>query len=262
MSALALQSFGFEGQTVRVLERDAMPWFVAQDVCACLSIANHKDAVARLDDDEKGVGITDTLGGEQQVLIVSESGLYALIFKSRKAEAVRFRKWVTGVVLPTLRRTGSYALMPAANDAVAVRPLENLETQAGREQARILLVAVRETRCIFGNSAAGALWIKLGFPPPDHVALPAGWQPSKKYLFAPDVNVARWRDQRLIEGEPEDSETTGDLYQDFRAWCERRGIRAMDHSTFGKNLNALGVAVHYANGSHRMGVRLDRNSPP
>jgi prophage antirepressor-like protein len=87
------------------------PWFVAKDVCEVLGIANHNDAIGRLDDDEKGeVGITDPIGRKQLMAVVYESGLYALIFTSRKEEAKAFRKWVTSEVLPSIRKTGAYRL--------------------------------------------------------------------------------------------------------------------------------------------------------
>lgn len=258
MSALALQSFGFEGTTVRVMDQAGAPWFVAQDVCAVLEITKYRDVVAKLDEDERASTIVDTLGGPQTMIIVSESGLYALIFKSRKPAAVRFRKWVTAELLPVLRVTGKYLMPSAANDQPpSGKPLENLETQAGREQARIMLVAIRETRCIFGNGAAGALWIKLGFPPPEHVALPKGWEPSPKYLFTIDADVALWKDSRLVETAPDATPIeTSKLFADYRAWCDRRLREPMDHSTFGKNLSALGVAVSYNGGSWRLGVKL------
>lgn len=99
--------------SVRVVMIDGEPWFVAVDVCRILEISNSRDAVARLDDDEKAdVGITDTSSnGVQQrrtVTAISESGLYALIFTSRKPEAKKFRKWVTHEVLPSIRKTGAY----------------------------------------------------------------------------------------------------------------------------------------------------------
>ncbi len=106
-----LMTFEFESAAVRtVVDEDGAPLWVGKDVCACLGIANHKDALAGLDEDErKGVGITDPLGKNPQVMVaVNESGLYALIFKSRKAVAKRFRKWVTAEVLPAIRRAGGY----------------------------------------------------------------------------------------------------------------------------------------------------------
>ena len=94
---------------VRVIMRDDNPWFVAKDVCECLTIANTSDALSRLDDDEKGIGKADTLGGTQDVMLISESGLYTLIMRSNKPEAKEFRKWVTSEVLPSIRKSGVYA---------------------------------------------------------------------------------------------------------------------------------------------------------
>jgi prophage antirepressor-like protein len=98
-------------QPIRVEMINGEPWFRGKDVCKALGISNHKDALSRLDDDErKGVGITDPLGGTQVATFVCESGLYNLIFQSRKPEARAFRKWVTSEVLPTIRRTGGYSM--------------------------------------------------------------------------------------------------------------------------------------------------------
>lgn len=106
----AVMPFSFEEQAVRVLTREGEPWFVLADVCAVLEIAYHRDAAARLDEDERGSVVVDTPGGPQETIGINESGLYTLILTSRKAEAKRFRKWVTTEVLPSIRKTGSYAL--------------------------------------------------------------------------------------------------------------------------------------------------------
>lgn len=108
--------FDFETNAVRVVLRDGAPWFVAADVCRVLEISKHRDAVARLDDDERGSVLVDTLGGQQSMAAVDESGLFALILTSRKPAAKRFRKWVTAEVLPALRRDGFYGL-PAEDRA-------------------------------------------------------------------------------------------------------------------------------------------------
>ena len=109
-----LQTFDFNDSPVRVMIRDNEPWFVAVDVCRVLEIANSRDAVAGLDEDEKAtVGNADSRPGEpgaKSFQTISESGLYALIFKSRKPEAKKFRKWVTADVLPAIRRSGGYSL--------------------------------------------------------------------------------------------------------------------------------------------------------
>lgn len=108
--------FNFGKQQVRTLLIDERPWFVAADVCASLAIANVSLAVNGradrdtdgLDEDEKGIATVNTPSGAQEMLVVNESGLYALIFKSRKAEAKRFKKWVTAEVLPAIRKHGRY----------------------------------------------------------------------------------------------------------------------------------------------------------
>ena len=107
-----LLTFDFKSTPVRALDRAGQPWFVAADVCRALDIANHRDAVQALEEDERdGVGISDAIGRMQNTVCISESGLYALIFKSRKPEAKTFRKWVTSEVLPAIRRTGGYAVL-------------------------------------------------------------------------------------------------------------------------------------------------------
>ncbi|MFZ7311611.1 BRO-N domain-containing protein [Comamonas jiangduensis] len=100
--------FNFGIFTVRVIVQDNKQWFAAADVCTALAIRNHRDAVMHLDDDEKGVVSTDTLGGTQNISVVNESGLYALVLRSRKPEARKFAKWVTKEVLPSIRQTGGY----------------------------------------------------------------------------------------------------------------------------------------------------------
>ena len=102
--------FKFDESPVRVVMKDGEPWFVAKDLCEILDHSNHRMAVSALDDDEKGVSIVDTPGGPQETLTVNESGLYSLIFTSRKPEAKRFRKWVTGAVLPEIRKSGGYQI--------------------------------------------------------------------------------------------------------------------------------------------------------
>ncbi len=106
----ALQVFTYRGTQVRTTIIDGQPWFCAADVCRVLEISNSRDAVGRLDEDEKGVVLTDTPGGPQEMLHVNEPGLYALILTSRKPGAKAFKRWVTHEVLPEIRKTGFYSL--------------------------------------------------------------------------------------------------------------------------------------------------------
>lgn len=118
-------NFSQEKTPIRVQLINSEPWFVATDVCQVLGISNNRDAVSRLDDDEKqdGVGITDTVGRKNYVTVVSESGLYALVFQSRKPNARKFRKWVTSEVLPSIRRKGYYGIKKQTNDCLDVRDI-------------------------------------------------------------------------------------------------------------------------------------------
>jgi prophage antirepressor-like protein len=106
--------FEFDSTLVRTIAKDGQAWFVAKDVCEILGIADTSDAVSRLDDDERSTAhISSTANNgatpiSREMLTVNESGLYALIFTSRKPEAKRFRKWVTSEVLPAIRQTGRY----------------------------------------------------------------------------------------------------------------------------------------------------------
>lgn len=98
------QQFG----EIRTVQQGEEILFVAVDVCKALDIKNPRDAVNRLDDDEKGVVLTDTLGGQQKLNVVNEYGLYNLVLSSRKPEARAFKRWVTHDVLPAIRKTGKY----------------------------------------------------------------------------------------------------------------------------------------------------------
>lgn len=102
--------FIFDTLPVRAVLRDGEPWFVAADLAAVLDYSETAAMTRHLDDDEKGLSTVQTLGGPQEMTIISESGLYAAILKSRKPEARQFRRWVTGEVLPSIRKTGSYQM--------------------------------------------------------------------------------------------------------------------------------------------------------
>ncbi|MGA9606258.1 MAG: BRO family protein [Rouxiella badensis] len=105
----------FEGQSVRIVNVYGEPWFIAKDVCKTLEMADHLVALRRLDNDEKGECSIPTLGGNQVMRTVCESGFYKLIARSRKAStpgtyAHRFTNWVFRDVIPSIRKTGSYGV--------------------------------------------------------------------------------------------------------------------------------------------------------
>lgn len=104
-----IMTFSFENLSVRTLGDSLNPLFVAGDLAAILGYQSAKDATRFLDEDERTLVEIDTAGGLQKVSAVTESGLYAMILKSRRPEAKRFRKWVTSEVLPAIRKQGYYA---------------------------------------------------------------------------------------------------------------------------------------------------------
>ena len=103
-----LQIFKYQDSEVRTVELNGEPWFVLKDVCGVLGLGTVSKVADRLDADEKGMNQIHTPGGMQDVTVINESGLYALVLRSRKPEAEKFSDWVTGEVLPSIRKTGGY----------------------------------------------------------------------------------------------------------------------------------------------------------
>lgn len=128
--------FMFEGRHVRAgVDKDGSPWFVAQDACEVLDIGT--DQTRRLDADEKGLRSIQTPSGAQQMVVVNEPGLYALVFGSRKPEAKAFKRWIRHEVLPAIRKTGSYSLpIPAEMSRMQI-----LEMAMESERERLALTA-------------------------------------------------------------------------------------------------------------------------
>lgn len=122
--------FVYCGNQLRTVTIDGSPWWVAKDVCDILEHTNSRMAVDRLDDDEKGVSTVDTLGGPQEMQVVNEPGLYALIMTSRKPEAKDFRRWITHDVIPSIRKTGSYGAPSSPTEAL----LQAVQIMAKQEQ--------------------------------------------------------------------------------------------------------------------------------
>ena len=140
-------SFG----SVRVsTDENGEPWFVAADVARVLDYRTASDAIRYLDDDEadtlkQRIRSENGVEQERQMLIINESGLYNLIFRSRKPEAKKFRKWVTEEVLPSIRKTGSYSVTKNPVDVVVYsdNPLERCKALTAilekQEEEKLLL---------------------------------------------------------------------------------------------------------------------------
>lgn len=132
-----LKLFYFLDNEIRVVMKADEPWWVAKDVCDVLGISKHRDATSRLDDDERGSVLVDTLGGLQEMSAVNEFGLYSLILTSRKPEAKQFKRWITHELLPTIRKTGGYV----ANDDLFI----STYLPHADEQTKLIFKATLET---------------------------------------------------------------------------------------------------------------------
>jgi hypothetical protein len=132
----ALECFTFEGAEVRTTLIDGEPWWVATDVCSVLQLQPGR-ALARLDEDEKGLRSTQTPGGQQMLTYVNEPGLYALVIGSRKPQAKAFKRWITHDVIPQIRKHGRY-------EAAPVPAPKEITAAAGpvpyRDQAELLVI--------------------------------------------------------------------------------------------------------------------------
>ncbi|MNY83858.1 hypothetical protein D3C78_00010 [compost metagenome] len=114
--------FNFGVHAVRVFTQNNQPWFVANDVCEALGYSNTSKAIGdHLDEDERStITNSESRNGGGKLVIISESGLYALVLRSRKPEARKFAKWVTSEVLPSIRKTGSYGQPAYDPDQIAL----------------------------------------------------------------------------------------------------------------------------------------------
>ena len=105
---------------VRTTVIDGEPWFVAADVCRALDIGNSRQAMTRLDDDEKDtVTLNDGIPGNPEKTVVNEPGLYSLVLGSRKPEAKAFKRWITHEVIPAIRKTGGYHVPQSPEEQMA-----------------------------------------------------------------------------------------------------------------------------------------------
>ncbi len=118
MTTTALLPFTFETYAVRTLQHDGEPWFHAADAARALGYSNTAEAIREHVEAEDKQSVALGLPGVAPIFI-NEPGLYALIFGSRLESAVRFRRWVTKEVIPSIRRTGAYGANPGASAALA-----------------------------------------------------------------------------------------------------------------------------------------------
>lgn len=259
----AVEIFDFEEQAVRLvlIEADQSkgthlvrtlqsdPWWVASDIAKALEYRNATDMCRMLDDDQKGIRLVDTLGGEQRMTIVNESGMWTCVLRSDKPAAKRFRRWLTAEVLPTLRQTGRFEM---GSTPAGERPQLSIEAIA-----RITDSVAKVSR-IGGKAAAIRLWNALGGPPifdPATIASAASVSLIDQSGPQADHRVRQWFDER-IEAAPGNQIETGVLFDDYRHWCCREGVNVMALSAFGRHLSRMVGKSKKSGRCQRVGLRL------
>ena len=154
-----LQVFSYEGNEVRTVQKGSDILWILKDVCGILGIEKYRDAATRLDDDEREPVLVDTLGGRQEMIAVTESGLYSIILLSRKPEAKKFKRWVTHEVLPTIRKHGAYVtpakLEELMNDPDSwIKALTALKEERAAKERLQLEATENKPKVIFADAVS------------------------------------------------------------------------------------------------------------
>lgn len=247
-----IMPFMFGENVVRVItDENGEPWFVAKDVCRVLGLENNRDAVSSLDEDEK-ITVANPDGNPRagiphRYVVISESGLYALVFRSRKPQAREFSRWVRKEVLPALRKTGRYEV-PGRQPAVeppASFPPEALRLRPVIRQ-RLWRDALNTARLDDGGTPAALRW--FSYLCNLVAATPPAPAPARDRVRAFFWQCCEYADGCRVSG--------GALYEAFRRWCEENGqgdVPSM--KVFGSLMQEFAQRCR-SNGSFYDGVRL------
>lgn len=243
----AIQNFAFEEHLVRVIEDDDEPWFVGADVCRALDIKNTPHAISRLDDDERrpDIAISDA-SGTKYATVISEPGVYRLVFSSRKEEAERFKRWLAHEVLPAIRKTGAYG-QPKPETTIERVTLE------GEAPLMARVEAVKLASRLWGRDRARSLWSKLGLPSVPPAQIHEGGGEARACLRV------------LLEHAPNDDRPIRDLIMDAmdgdeeaRLLCVASGVKPCDDGQgyMVANVNATLEAIYKGTEWQRRGWRM------
>lgn len=152
---MELQTFNFNGQSVRTLIINDEPYFVGKEVADILGYSNSRDALSKhVDEEDKGVAKCDTLGGKQELTVINESGLYSLILSSKLSSAKEFKRWVTSEVLPAIRKHGAYLTDKKAEEIITNKDaLAELLLQAGQQlKEKEFLIEQMKPKALFADA--------------------------------------------------------------------------------------------------------------
>lgn len=150
-----LQLFNFENNQVRTLLINDEPWFVGKDVAEILGYSSPRDALSKHVDseDKNSVAIHDGNKGNPNLTIINESGVYALVFSSKLQSAKKFKHWVTSEVLPTLRKTGSYATPQLTGEELMAKALIEAKSIMERQNKQIIEM---KPKALFADTVAAS----------------------------------------------------------------------------------------------------------
>ena len=198
-----LTVFDYNDMPIRTIQKDSEVWWVLVDICRVLELTTPAKVAERLEDDEKGVNEIHTLGGNQNVTIINEPGLYNLIFRSNKPEAKRFKRWVTHEVLPAIRKNGSYG-----------KPDDKLEV------AR-LIASCKSASAVKAICSLYEIGSKSSVMPTE---------------FEESDSVSKWLNtvQNGLFGAKVES-----AYKDYLSFCKTERLENCPLSTFSKRIHAL-----------------------
>ncbi|MCK9324460.1 MAG: ORF6C domain-containing protein [Bacteroidales bacterium] len=172
------KAFNYQEQQVRTIVKDGEPWFVAKDVCEIFGDTNYRRSTGKLDSDEKGVSQINTPGGNQEMMVINEPGLYSLLFnmqpqkgnqpqdaiEERLTALKAFKRWITHEVIPSIRKTGMYQADALTPDVAAIKIAKSLlvavEAQSDRidtVENRIVTLETTVEKEILVNSRQAAI---------------------------------------------------------------------------------------------------------
>jgi prophage antirepressor-like protein len=173
------------------------PWFSAPDVCRALELDNVTEALRGLDEDEKRVSITETLGGSQKINYITEPGMYRLIIRSRKPKAKEFTRWVTHEVLPQLRKTGTYSTGESGKEPIKgevrqrISMLKYLSTLPGYSPEMRVKFAAEAMSLLTGEP------IEAYLPPSPEEMLREERIQRRKYIYGSRHQEKDWTRQEI-----------------------------------------------------------------
>lgn len=146
---------------VRTVVIDGEPWFVGKDVAEALGYAKARNAIATHidEEDKKEAPIQGDLGGTQSMVVINESGLYSLVLSSKLPSAKKFKRWVTAEVLPSIRKTGTYSIVPTGKELLAMAVLEaqkTIEEQSRQIEEQARKIEADKPKTIFADAVAAS----------------------------------------------------------------------------------------------------------